>query len=274
MDKQYFKMAFEDGSSNSFTGEEIAIFKRYIEENNAYPENSFEFLEENLNYYSSRHTSSSYFSPAEYFHANSNFASTDELEKNMALYERSIEWFSSNVHPEDSEYVIKKEKYMYMDDLPQPITDLISYLNRYDIKDFHTLDLLVYCSGNIYQYLPRKNFMFKWKKDVPHIFTNLVDNNFYSMKSSDHRAELDDKHIVLFPIFIPIRKMLFLGEYGYRMGMIEYGRALEKIRAFLEGVSHSYTEISSFNNADVNELLGLDGIERSIFNIITYKSNK
>ena len=46
----------ENEKQQDFTGEEIASFKRYIEENDVYNDNTFEFTERNLDYFSARYT--------------------------------------------------------------------------------------------------------------------------------------------------------------------------------------------------------------------------
>ena len=143
MEKQIYATMFED-KNQDFTGEEITTFKRYIEENNVYTENNFEYLEENLSYYSSRYTSENYNSPFELFQVNSNFVCSDEAKKNIKLYNASVEWYSKTVHPEDSEYVVKEEKYIYTEQLDDILKDLIEELNQYPKKDYQCMDLLIY----------------------------------------------------------------------------------------------------------------------------------
>lgn len=165
MEKQMYSNMFEE-ENQDFTGEEITIFKRYIEENNVYTENNFEYMEENLSYYSSRYTSTNYYSPFEMFQVNSNFIFSDERKKNIELYDKSVEWYSKTVHPEDSEYVVKEEKHIYTEQLDDILKNLIKNLNEYSKDDYQCIDLLIYYKGNIYKYLAQKNFVFTWKKIV------------------------------------------------------------------------------------------------------------
>lgn len=271
MDKNSLFLTFED-EDQEFTGEELAIFKRYIEENVAVSENNFEFLEDNLGFYSSRYTNEHYFSPAEYFQANSNFHGNDEFKKNLELYNRSIEWYSSTVHPEDSEYVLKEEKYMYLEEFSGVSVDFINYLNTFPKSEFHVFDILLFIDGDFYQYLPQKNFLFKWKKNAFRVVNELRNANYFSMKQEHEDLILDSNPIVILPIFAPIRKMLFLGEYGYRSGMIEYGRFIEKAKTFLHSRQVKHECLEFFENHKVNDVLGLDGIERSVFSIILFKN--
>lgn len=52
--------------------------------------------------------------------------------------------------------------------------------------------------------------------------------------------------------------------------MVDYGRIVERIGSFLEK-NGEYNNLEKFDNLDVNKLIGLDGIEKSIFNILIYK---
>lgn len=268
MDKQMYEDFFND-EEQEFTGEEITTFKRYIEENNVCNDNNFELLEENLNFYSSRYTSEVFKSPAELFQANSNYRESDEMGKNVELYFQSVEWASKTVHPEDSEYVIKKEKYIFNNELEGFIKDIIEHLNKYPKEDYQCMDILIYQNGNILKYLPHKNFVFTWRIDCNIIINKLLENNFFQSLKIFKEEEYYSSLIIL-PIFIPIRKSLFLGEYGYRSAMVDYGRIVERIGSFLEK-NGEYNNLERFDNLDVNKLIGLDGIEKSIFNILIYK---
>ena len=77
----------ENEKQQDFTGEEIASFKRYIEENDVYNDNTFEFTERNLDYFSARYTRDDFTCYAELFHVNSDFWNSDEMDENIELYE-------------------------------------------------------------------------------------------------------------------------------------------------------------------------------------------
>lgn len=268
MDRRKLESMFNETESE-FTGEEITTYKRYIEENNVYTENNFEFIESNLSYYSSRYTSEHYSSPSEMLHCNSNFLESDEMKQNIHLYLKSIEWFSKTVHPEDSEYVIKKEKYIYTQELGGIYKEIIDFLNNYSMADYQCIDLLFYSQGVIYKYLPYKNFVIKWRNDCETLENDLIDNNFYQTLHEYDKEELKDSLIII-PIFIPIRKVMFLGEYGYRSALITYGQVIERIISFLKDTGN-VIHLEMFDHFSVNNLLGLDGVEKSICNLIIYK---
>lgn len=253
-----------------FTGEEIAIFKRYIEENIVHTDNNFEYLEENLTYYSFRNTSEYYFSPAELLHVNSDMVETEEMKKNIDLYIKAIKWHSSTIHPNNSEYVQKKEKYTDLTNLPITVINLISYLNKLNMNDFFILDLYIYVNGEIYTYLPKKDFLFKWKGQAKIKINHLINNKYFSFLNSGELLT-EKEPIVLFPVLIPIRKMIFLGEHGYRSALIQYGKVIGHICNYFLNESHSYTQIDYFDSNKMNELLGLDGVERSIHTIFITK---
>ncbi|ADH60238.1 hypothetical protein Tmath_0474 [Thermoanaerobacter mathranii subsp. mathranii str. A3] len=268
MKEKSIKMLFDE-NNKEFTEEELAVFKRYLEENNVFTDNNFEFFEENLNYYASRYTNEFYFSPAELFHANSNFLSSEEMIRNIELYHKSVEWYNKTVHPEDSEWVVKGEKYVYVSDLESKLKELIYYLNKYPKVDYHCLDILFYFKESIYKYLPQKNFTFRWKENAKDLIQKLLKHNFYQIhqiKSVNIIQESLQDIIIIFPIFIPIRVMLFLGEYGYRSAIINYGAIIERFKNY--GKCKEILDVNMFENHSVNNLLGLDGIEKSIFNIL------
>lgn len=259
-----------DEKEQEFTGEEVAIFKRYIEENIVHTDNNFEFLEENLTYYSYRYTSEHYFSPAELLHVNSNMLKTEEMVKNIDLYYKAIKWHSSTVHPQDSEYVLKKEKYTDIKDFPPIIVDLIHFLNELDMNDFFILDLYIYINGEIYTYLPKKNFLFKWKGKADIKIERLINEQYFSFFHS-HELLTETDPIVLLPVFIPIRKMLFLGEYGYKSGLIQYGKVIGHISNFFLNNEKQFKQIEYFDSKKMSELFRLDGIERSVQTVFITK---
>ena len=259
-----------DEEEQEFTGEEIAVFKRYIEENIVHTDNNFEFLEENLTYYSYRYTSEHYFSPAELLHVNSNMIKTEEMKENIDLYAKAIQWHSSTVHPQDSEYVLKKEKYTDITEFPPAIVNLIRYLNELNMDDFFILDLYIYVKGEIYAYLPKKDFLFKWKGKADIKIERLIKEQYFSLFHS-HELLDEENPIVLLPVFIPIRKMLFLGEYGYRSGLIQYGKVLGHISNYFLNNDEKFEQIEYFDTNKMNELLRLDGVERSIHTVFVTK---
>lgn len=269
MNKQIPGMMLDE-KQEQFTGEEIAVFKRYIEENVVYTDNNFELLEENLTYYSSRYTSEHYFSPAEFFHVNSNMTKTDEIEKNLNLYLQAIKWHSLTVHPQDSEYVLKKEKYTNLDDFPERIVKFVQYLNCLDEKDFFILDLYIYMDGEIYQYLPKKDFLFKWKRKAKRTVEKMIEHHYYSFHH-EHKLLKEGQPILFLPVFVPIRKMLFLGEYGYRSGLIEYGKVIGYISNYCSLQEQPFIQVQFFDMHQMNQLLRLDGVERSIQTIFVTK---
>lgn len=258
----------DDGDSK-FSNDELSTFKRYLEENIVSSENNFEYLENNLSYYSARHTSEFYFSPAEHYQANANCVRSDELIANISLYKKAIEWQSTSVHPADSEYVIKKEKYVYASDLVKPLRFLVAYLNEFPKEDFFTVDLLFYKAGEIFQYLPQKDFLFKRKETKLRL--DVITNIEELEQEESSQKNLDfSRSAAIFPIFVPIRKMLFFGEFGYRSALIEYGRATERLRAYFRSKNIPLRDVLIFENYKVNEMLGLDGVERSIQNVLLW----
>lgn len=263
MDKSIVAMLFAE-QERSFSNEEIALFKRYIEENVVHTDNTFEFFEENLSYYAFRHTSEYYFSPAEYFHANANLTKTDELMKNIMLYERAIEWHNQTVHPQNSEYVLKKEKYIDIEDAPERVRMITEFLNRFDQRDYFITDLLIYMEGEMYKYLPKKEFLFKWKNKDTTIMEKLIEHNYFTIEKLEPTLLQEKNPTLIFPIFIPIRKMLFFGEFGYKSSLIEYGKLLQRIAGFFDEQNIAYTMIELFENHKLDDLFGLDGVERSI----------
>lgn len=268
MEKQMYESMFEN-EKQDFTGEEITIFKRYIEENNVYTDSNFEYLEENLSYYSSRYTRENFISPFELFQVNSNYLDSDEMKKNVGLYYRSVEWSSKTVHPEDSEYVIKEEKYIYTEQLDEALRNLICELNKYPKSDYHCIDLLICYKENIYKYLSQKNFVFTWRKNCGDLIRSILKETYFQ-DGTDIDKETYDNSLIVLPIFVPIRQALFLGEYGYRNAIVNYGRIIERIDNF-EKDKFKHKNIERFDNIKLNNLIGIDGVEKSIYNVLIFE---
>lgn len=245
----------ESEKKQDFSGEEIATFKRYIEENDVYNDNSFEFFEKNLDYFASRYMRAEFDCMAERFHANSDFWDSDEMTENILLYEKSVQWRNKTVHPRDSEYVIKEEKYLFLESFSEKFREIIMFLNELPVEMFSCIDLLFYVNGGIYQYLPHKNFVFTWEKNGEKMIKHV----------SELLSEDLSECIVAIPIFVPIRKILFLGEFGYREAIIDYGRVLSEIMHCLPQAELFHR----FENRSMNQKFRLDGIEKSILSIIS-----
>ncbi|MBO0481265.1 hypothetical protein [Candidatus Enterococcus courvalinii] len=264
MEKKEYASMFETEDSK-FTGEEITNFKKYIEENSIRSDNSFEFFEENLTYFSLRHTSPNFYSPSRFFHTNSNFIISDEMEKNLKLYKKSIEWAKETIHPEDSEYVIKQEKYRFINELSVEIEGLIEHLNTFALEDYQCIDILIYKGDAIYQYLPGKNFIFTWRKNCREKIELLYENQFFQNEESFDKISNDEMIIV--PIFIPVRECLFLGEFGYRDALITYGQLIERMYSYLKK-SKNVVLLRYFDNLEVHKIFNIDGIDKSILNLL------
>lgn len=263
----YVKL-FEPEEESEFSGEEITKFKRYIEENNVYTGNCFEFFEENLNYYSVRHTSPFFYSPGRLFQSNSNFTFTKEMKENIDYYNASIRWTKKTIHPEDSNYVLKQEKYRLLSELTGFINDLAVFLNNFSLADYHCIDILIFNNGPIYKFLPEKNFVFTWRKNGTDIIKRFKKYNYYQFEYNI--SELSITQNIVIPIFVPIRECLFLGEFGYRDAIITYGQVLERIIQFINQKSIAIN-LRRFDNAEVHKVFNVDGIEKSIMDIILVK---
>lgn len=274
MDPVLLDRGSDTRASEQFSNEELSTFKRYLEENVAAPENSFEYLEENLAYYASRHTNEFFFSPAESFHVNSNYIPSDELLTNLQLYMKAVEWHSSTVHPVDSEYVIKKEKYVFTEDLPYSLSAMVNYLNQFPKQDFFVMDILVYINEEIFQYLPAKEFLFR-RKEIKLNLDSCISSKINFQDGLSHVKMKEDATLsAVLPVFVPIRKMLFLGEYGYRIGMIEYGRITERLRNYFINSTIPFVDTMEYESAMMHEMLGLDGVERSVLNVFAWHQDE
>ena len=225
-------------------------------EDDVYNANSFEFFEHNLDYFSSRYTRDDYVCIAEQLQINSDFCISSEMIENIELYEKSVQWRHKTVHPENSEYVIKEEKYLFLDSFIEKFRKIVTVLNELPAEMFSCVDLILYFNKSFYQYLPQKNFVFTWEKNGKKLIEKV---------SEQLSQTIEDDRIVAFPIFVPIRKMLFFGEYGYREAMIDYGRILAEIMH----CSSDAKLIRRFENYEMNFLFRLDGVEKSILSIVS-----
>jgi hypothetical protein len=261
-------------SAGQFSADELSVFKRYLEEDIVTPLGALDALEENLSYYASRHTSGAYFSPAESYHANASYVHSDEASRNLVLYRRAVEWHGASVHPSDSEYVVKREKYVYTDDVPELLGGLVERLNEFPEADFFVVDLLIQVGGEMFQYLPQKNFLFRRTGRTVRAehFRDHDDAEGWDRFEAGLAAPSDLGAVM--PVFTPIRRMLFAGEVGYRLGLQEYGRIAERVRAYLESRVDGLMDVQLFETARANAALGLDGIERSVLGAFLWDNSR
>lgn len=239
-----------------FTGEELTIFKRYLEENDIDSPNIFRNVEENLNYYSKRLTSDEYFSPSELFWSNSNFMPSNEMMKNINFYKKSIQWRLQTVHPKDTESVKKEEKYKFRSSLPKKVQEILKWLDeRTSLELINCLDLYIFFNNQVIQYLPKKAFVFNYEEDAKKVGILLKQ----SLNCQNNNA------IIIVPVFIPIREVTFLGEFGFKDALINYGKFLNAIS------THAASKIEvneKINSNFLNDTFNLDGIEKSISHLI------
>lgn len=269
MSKSNYANFFSKTEELDFSGEEITIFKRYIEENNVNTENCFEYFEDNLNYYSTRQTSPNFFSPSQLFQVNSNFKWSNEMQENINYYNASVRWAQKTIYPEDSKYVIKQEKYKYINEIADNIREFFKYLNNFTVQDYHCLDILYYSNGVIYKFLSGKNFVFTWRKNCSQLLATMQGNNFYQCEMDFTKETINE---LIIPIFVPVRETLFLGEFGYRDAIISYGQIIERILHYLnKGKNNSFTLIRKFDNYEIHKLFNVDGVNKNIMDIIVLK---
>ncbi|MGJ8730775.1 hypothetical protein ACRW9N_09935 [Listeria aquatica] len=249
----------EKNTETAFTSYEEAIFKAYLEENTVKSENNFEFSESNLSYYSSRYTSEEYFSPYEFAHVNGFYHQSSEFSKNKKLLEKAKKWHIETVHPTKSEYVSEGDKYVPYIHAPKQIKSICEQLLKAPSLDFYSTELLLVHKDKIYQYLPQKEFLFKWKDNIGD--RKQVFEQEQGFLFEEAKLELERDSVILFPIFIPIREILFLGEAGYREALLKHGAILHYLEYQL-----SEEKLEYFSTKKLNDWLQIDGVERSVMN--------
>jgi len=245
--------------NKTFSPYEEAVFKAYLEENTVKSENVFEFKESNLSYYSSRYTSDKYFSPYEFAHVNSLYHESEEFTQNRSLLMKAKQWYLETVHPSESEYVAEGDKYILHNNLPPKIKKTCEQLKKAKGLDFYTTELLLLYEDKIYQYLPEKEFVFKWKDNMSDRKKEFEQNNGFLFENEDTSFIKD--YLLFFPIFVPIKEMLFLGEVGYKSALLKHGAILYYIEYQLNNQKLDY-----FSNKKLNDWLQIDGVERSVIN--------
>jgi len=258
----------ENEMSELFSADELAIFKAYLEENNVKSDNIFEFNETNLSYYASRYTSEEYVSLYEMAHVNSFYHDSSEFIANRELLEKAKQWHMMSVHPEHSDYVLEGDKYVLHESLPGQVKGICNQLQAEQHLDFYTTDLLLMYKNKIYQYLPGKNFVFKWKDNME--ARRKVFEQAHGFLFGEQQLDLNVDSVVALPVFIPIRAMLFLGETGYRSALLNHGAILHYIECELHTRKYDY-----FSNIKLNDWLQIDGVERSVISyFITCKGEE
>ncbi|ARY92878.1 MULTISPECIES: hypothetical protein [Lacticaseibacillus] len=249
----------EDLVTEEFTGEQLTIFKRFLEENDVATDNIFRTFEENLSYYSKRLTSADYFSPGELFLTNSKFFPSNEMINNCALFQASIRWRTQTVHPSNSESALNEEKYKFTESLSSTLKDVVKFLDTHLTTELMAcVDMYLIHKGATFQYLPEKNFVFKPQADSKQLGKSIESLLNITGEDTDHT-------VVLVPVFIPIRITTFLGEYGFRKSLVDYGRLLNVIES---GFTDGTTTFSQINFDYVNSLFHVDGVEKNISDIV------
>lgn len=240
-----------------FTSYEEDIFKAYLEENIVKSENIFEFNESNLSYYSGRYTSDNFFSPFEFAHVNSVYHLSLELKDNIELLKRAKKWLLETVHPKNSEFIKEGDKYLLYENSPKKIKGICLKLSKNKFLDFYSTELLLMHKDKIYQYLPQKNFIFKWKDNLSE--RRKIFERELGFTWEGENIKVDEDSVIIIPIFIPIREMLFVGERGYKTAILEHSVILHQLKEDLV-----VQEINFFSNKKINEWIQIDGVERSI----------
>ncbi|MEF3840529.1 hypothetical protein [Enterococcus faecalis] len=254
----------KDNNELKITSKEEAIFKAYLEENTMKSGNIFEFIESNLSYYSNRYTSDEYFSPYEFAHVNSFYHFSNEFSENKKLLGKAERWYIETVHPKDSEYIFEGNKYISYNAIPKKLKSLCNKLESEGILNFYSTDLLLVYEDKIYQYLPEKKFLFKWKDNIDERRKIFIEQKGFLFNQEN--IELKKESIIIIPIFIPVREMLFLGEIGYRESMLKHGAILHYLEYNLSDFKLDYFSVEEFN-----KWLQIDGVERSVLSYFIKK---
>lgn len=244
-------------SSEEFTRYEEAIFKAYLEENNIKSENLFHFKETNLEYYSSRYTSEWYSSPYEYAHVNGTVTDSIEFHENLKLLNSAKKWMQQTIHPEKSEYITEGDKYIHLSQAPIKVEEFISKLKEKINGYLYSTDILIMYENKIFQFLQNKEFLFKWRDNIDERRNIFYREGGFQFSNID--LKFDDASMFIFPIFVPIREMIFLGEYGYKNALIDHGAILQLITNASGAKSVKY-----FKSRKLHDWIQMDGVERSI----------
>jgi len=203
---------------------------------------------------------------AESYHVNSNIIrySTMKVPPNRAPLNEARDWFFESTYKlRESDFNEENASQVRMlhADVPNHIRSLVETLANPDKEGdlLSGLDVFIMFDNVIYRIVPARTFI--W---VEKIVTKKLENQLLrALLTDEHRQTVGNSGCTIFIIGCFWRYQMFYGPRGYRMALMDAGRMARAIQESLK-----VTLIESFYDNEMNQVLLLDGIERSTLNLL------
>ena len=207
---------------------------------------------------------------AELYHENSKLSphSTLQIPSDTSMLEQVRRWFFDTAYRVDEETVVAngpglRSSYDQFPKWLQISLDLLvkpgSLTNL-----LYAIDLLVLHDGMLFRIVPESQYL--WiEREVKEEATLLPDLFWRSSPVS-----VEECSTMLILVACPWRYMLLYGPRGYRHTLLDIGRLLGYFQYKYESCGHPATIHQDFLDTEVDKFVQADGIERSVYAILTF----
>ncbi|WP_156785878.1 nitroreductase family protein [Caldisericum exile] len=127
---------------------------------------------------------------------------------------------------------------------------------------FFSNDVYLLFMSKLYRYIPKHNeFLYLRAINTNEILKNVISEE----------KKLDEFKVIILIISSPLRNYVSFGERGYRNCIFEAGLLSQKLSDICESLKFEYLNIYNFYDKELNNLIGLDGVDHYLQNMIFIK---
>ncbi len=207
---------------------------------------------------------------AELYHENSklNPHSTLQIPLDTSILEQVRRWFFETAYRVEEEAIVDNAPGLRIpcDQLPSWLQDPLNLFAKpgYLANLLYAIDLLLLHNEMLFRIVPELDYL--WiEREVKNEATFLPDLFWKSPPIS-----IEECSTMLIVVACPWRYMLIYGPRGYRHTLLDIGRLLGYFQYQYEFYRYSATVHQDFLDTKVDEFVQADGVERSVYALLTF----
>ena len=207
---------------------------------------------------------------AELYHENSKLSphSTLQVPADTSMLEQVRRWFFETAYRVDEETLVANGLGLRIsyNQFPKWLQGPLNLFSRQgSLADLlYAIDLLVLHDGMLVRIVPESDYL--WiEREVKNEATLLPDL-FWRLPS----VSIEEYSTMLIVVACPWRYMLIYGPRGYRHTLLDIGRLLGYFQYQYESYGYPVTIHQDFLDAKADEFVQADGVERSVYALLTF----
>ena len=207
---------------------------------------------------------------AELYHENSKLSphSTLQIPSDTSILKQVRQWFFETAYRVDEETLVANGSGLRIpyEELPKWLQNPLSLFSKPgSLTDLlYATDLLVLHDGILGRIVPELDYL--WVEREVKNEATLLPSLFWETPP----VNIEKCSALLIVVACPWRYMIIYGPRGYRHTLLDIGRLLGCLQYQCEFYGHSVTVHQDFLDTKVDEFVQADGVERSVYALLTF----